>query len=135
MIRVKNVTYVTFALILMIELLIILQGPEGTEGGALTMGQEECELVFQIAHPTVTEELLEGERLAVDALDDCVGTEACCPGHAPLHHHANHGPSAALDDDDVVQTVGNGDGGCAVVGLEHKLAPEGVDDHGTEVEQ
>ena len=114
---------------------VVLQGPEGTEGGALTMGQDECELVFQIAHPSVTEELLEGERLAVDALDDCVGTETCCPGLAALHYHADHGSSVALDDDDVVQTVGNGDGSRAVVRLEHKLATEGVDDHGAVVEQ
>lgn len=88
-----------------------------------------------MADPTVAEELLEGERLAVDALDDAVGTETCLPGFAVLPDHADHGPSVALDDDDVVQTVGDSDGGHAVVRLEHELTTEGVDDHGTIVEQ
>ena len=95
----------------------------------------ERELVFQIAYPVVAEELLEGEGLPVDLLDDAVGAETCLPGLAVLHHHADHGPSVTFDDDDVVQTVGNGDGGDAVVGLEHELATEGVDDQGTIVEQ
>ena len=114
---------------------VVLQGPEGAKGGAQAVGQDECELVFQITHPTVAEELLEGERLAIDTLDDRVGTEARCPGPAILHHHADHGPSAALDNDDIVQTVGNGDRGHTIVGLEHELTTEGVDDHGTIVEQ
>jgi len=77
----------------------------------------------------------ESEGLAVDTLDDRVGTESGCPGLAVLHHHADHGPSVALDDDNVVQTVGDSDGGHAVVRLEHELTTEGVDDHGTIVEQ
>lgn len=36
----------------------------------------------------------------------------------------------ALDDDNVVETIGNGAGGCAVVGLENEQATEGVDDDG-----
>ena len=116
-------------------LIIVLQGPEGMEGGALAVGEDERELVFLIAHPTVAQELLEGEGHAIDTLDEAVGSETRCPGFAVLHHHADHGPSVALDDNDVVQTIGDGDGGHTIVRLEHKLAAEGVDDHSPVVEQ
>ena len=105
------------------------------ERGEYTIWHAEGKLVFLIAYPAIVEKLLEGEGLAVDLLDDAVGAETCLPGLTVLHHHADHGPSVALDDDDVVQTVGDGDGGDAVVGLEHKLATEGVDDQGTIFEQ
>ena len=67
--------------------------------------------------------------------DDVPLTESSLPGFAAFHHHTDHRMTVALDDDDVVQTVGHGAGGCAVVGLEHEQATEGVDDHSTVFEE
>ena len=90
----------------------------------------EGEKILLTAHPGEAQELLEGERLAVDLFDDAPLAESRLPGLAAFHHHANHRMTVALDDDNVVETIGNGAGGHAVVRLENEQATEGVDDDG-----
>ena len=105
------------------------------ESGSDTLWQTDGKQILLISDPTIMQELLEGEGLAVDALNDAVRAEARYPRLAVLHDHPNHCQPFALYNDDVVQTVGDSDGGYAVVGLEHKQTTEGVDDHGSILEQ
>ena len=69
------------------------------ESGSDTLWQTDGKQILLISDPTIMQELLEGEGLAVDALNDAVRAEARYPRLAVLHYHPNPCHPSALHDD------------------------------------